>query len=67
MTKRDINRAIYLSGIGGNYQVHHNIPGQAIACHVPSVRIGNTLVRALRALAIENRKSIPRKPDWLMM
>jgi len=54
MTKRQIAGAIYLSGVNGNYQVHHNIPGQAIVCHVPSVAIGNAIVRALRQLAAKS-------------
>lgn len=58
-TERDIRAAVYLSGIDGNYDVHHDIPGEAFVCCVLSVRdeidkrsrcsIGNAIVRALRA------------------
>ena len=49
-TERDIHAAIYLSELlHGNYEVHHHIPGEAIVCCVPSVAIGNAIVRALRA------------------
>jgi hypothetical protein len=50
-SQREIKRLIYLSGIGGDYQVHHNIPGEAIICHVPNVSLGNVIVRALRRRA----------------
>jgi len=55
MTGREIRAAIYLSGVGGDYQVHHDIEGQAIVCHVPTARIGNAIVRALRELATLSR------------
>lgn len=48
-TERDIRSAIYLCGIRGSYDVHHDIPGEAIVCHVSSVDVGNAIIRALRA------------------
>lgn len=48
MNKAQIKKAIFLTGTGGSYQVRHDIPGQSIVCHVPSVRIGNAIVAALR-------------------
>lgn len=48
-TERDIRAAVYLSGIDGNYDVHHDIPGEAFVCCVLSESIGNAIVRALRA------------------
>lgn len=49
MNQRDINRSIYLSGIKSTgYTVHHAIDGESIICVVPSVSIGNAIVRALR-------------------
>lgn len=56
MTKREIRKRIYLTGINGNYEVRHNIPGSIIVCHVPSVKIGNAIVRALRELAEKEMK-----------
>lgn len=52
---RDLKRAIYLSGLkgsGNGYTVHHDIPGEAIICSVPTVSVGNAIVRALRARAM---------------
>lgn len=51
MNKREIRRAIYLSGTGGRYQVVHRMPGEEIVCYVPSVSVGNAIVRALRERA----------------
>lgn len=52
MTIREINSRIYLSGMKPNgYTVHHDIDGEAIICEVPSVAIGNTIVKALRLRA----------------
>jgi hypothetical protein len=48
MNQRQIKQAIYLSGTRGDYQVHHEIEGEAIICRVPSVAIGNAIVQALR-------------------
>lgn len=49
MTQREIKRAIYLSGVKSTgYTVHHDVPGESIVCEVPSVDVGNTIVRALR-------------------
>lgn len=49
MNQRDIRSAIYLSGIKPiGYVVHHDIPGEVMALNVPSVSVGNAIVRALR-------------------
>lgn len=53
MTQHEIRACIYLSGIKpAGYTVHHDIPGEAIICEVPSVSIGNAIVRALRERAV---------------
>ena len=49
-TQKNIKASIYLSGLNGDYTVHHNIAGEEIVCYVPSTKIGNAIVRALRAL-----------------
>lgn len=51
MTKREIKKRIYLTGSMYDYQVIHNMPANAIVCHVSSVKVGNAIVRALRELA----------------
>lgn len=51
MTRAEIKKRIYLTGMKPTYQVHCNMPGSAIVCHVPSTKIGNAIVRALRELA----------------
>lgn len=52
MNQRGIKQAIYLSGIKSTgYTVHHAIDGESIICVVPSVSIGNAIVRALRERA----------------
>lgn len=43
-----LSKSIYLTGQGNDFQVHHDISGEAIVCHVPSADIGHTVVRALR-------------------
>lgn len=49
MNKREINRAIRLTGIKPvGYIVRHDIPGEELSFQVPNVGIGNTIVRALR-------------------
>lgn len=58
MTKAEITKAIYLTGTGGDYRVQHNIPGQAIICHVPTVEVGNAIVRALRELASKKPRTV---------
>lgn len=51
MTRREINAAIRLTGIAGDYQVHHDMPGEAIVCHVSQASVGHAIVRALRERA----------------
>lgn len=63
MTKRELSKLIYLSGHGGDYKVHHHMPGEAIVCHVPTVKIGNAIVRALRELAEQPNKHHRNLPD----
>lgn len=59
MTKSEIRRRIYLTGSKtGGYKVVHNMPGECIVCHVPSTKIGNCIVRALREMADRDRKSL---------
>lgn len=54
MTKHAINHAIYLSKLSGDgYCVYHEIAGESIICEVPSVAIGNCIVRALRQRQME--------------
>lgn len=54
MTKHAINHAIYLSKLSGDgYCVYHEIAGESIVCEVPSVAIGNCIVRALRQRQME--------------
>lgn len=48
MSAREIRAAIYLSGLNGDYQVHHNIQGEAIMCHVSQAAIGHAIVNGLR-------------------
>lgn len=61
MNQREIRSAVYLSGLKPvGYTVHHDVPGESIICHVPSVSIGNAIVRALRTRAmLALRKSLP--------
>ncbi len=59
MTNREIREAIRLTGLFRNYQVHHDIPGEAIVCHVPSTDIGDVIVRALRARAYAKKGLMP--------
>jgi hypothetical protein len=55
MNQRSIKQAIYLSGIKSTgYTVHHAIDGEVFYCVVPSVSIGNAIVRALRERARSN-------------
>lgn len=54
MSWAEIKKRIYLTGSNGDYQVIHDIPGSAIICHVPSTKIGNAIVRALRAQALKD-------------
>ena len=49
-TEREIKAAIYLVGTGDNLRVVHNIPDEICEISVPSARIGNAIVRALRNL-----------------
>ena len=51
MTKREIRRRIYMSGMGGSYTVHTGgLLGMPAAIHLSSARTGHAIVRALRAL-----------------
>ena len=52
MTKREIEQAIRLTGIWGDYTVHHDLPGEAIICRVGKAEIGHAIVRALRERAM---------------
>jgi alpha-acetolactate decarboxylase len=54
LSKQEIRRRIYTSGVKvRGYQVHHDMEGEAIVCHVPSVSIAQTIVKALRDRAME--------------
>jgi hypothetical protein len=44
----DLQKAIRLTGLWGDFTVHHDIPGQEFTCTVPTAGIGHTIVRALR-------------------
>ena len=50
MTEREIKAAIYLTGIGRDPRVVHNVRDET--CEIPelSTKIGNAIVRALRNL-----------------
>lgn len=61
MNQRQIKAAIYMSGIRDEYRVHHNLPGLAIVCYVPTVAIGNAIVRALRQLASDTTKPATKR------
>lgn len=51
MTKAQIRKLIYLSGIGGSYTVHTGgLLGMPAAIHLSSARTGHAIVRAGRAL-----------------
>jgi len=44
----DLRKSIRLTGQWNDFQVHHDIPGEAIVCHVSTAGIGHAIVRALR-------------------
>lgn len=48
MTRREIARAIFVSGSKLDYTVHHNISGEHIVCYVAQIDVANAIVRALR-------------------
>lgn len=49
MNERELKRAIRLTaGQWGNFEVHHDIPGQDIVCYVGVAATGHAIVRALR-------------------
>ena len=51
MTKREIRRRIYMSGMGGAYVVHTGgLLGMPDTIRLTSARTGHATVRALRAL-----------------
>lgn len=59
MNQRSIKKAIYLSGIKpAGYTVHHAIDGEWFQAAVPSVSIGNAIVRALRDRARQVGKGV---------
>lgn len=65
MNQRDINKAIFLSGVAPKgYTVHHDIPGESIVCEVSSVAIGNVIVKALRERARAMPDHIPPVHTW---
>lgn len=61
MTKREIDRRIYLTGSKfgrDGYTVLHLIEGERLQIDcVPNVAIGNTIVRALRERAYQTRRT----------
>lgn len=48
MKQEQISRAICITGSGDDWQVHHNMPGQAIVCHVPSLELAHVICAALQ-------------------
>lgn len=65
MTRREIDSLIFLTGRKSTgYQVHCDMPGSAIVCYVPSTKIGNAIVRALRELAYADASTVtaPKEP-----
>ena len=55
MTKYEIKRRIFVSGNTPEFQVHHNLPGEACVIHVPRIDIANRIVRTLRERALSSR------------
>ena len=57
LTRRQVRERVYLSGVFGNYQVHHNIQGEASIIYVPNASMGHEIVRALRQRAYRRYRS----------